>query len=334
MSTVQKRGLAQSQEGEDEGEISISAPIHDRSSTFVAHYHPHIPTHGTGGLTGSKPTSLTSTIKSLQSHEAFSSADHRIVAWRRRSAQTTLSPHTGTGPGTSTIGRAIYTTGSDDDGEKYAGKRLERVLSDLDVEGAVVVARWYGGVLLGPVRFTHIEHVAREAIGKWKANAKIGTSFSGGRDGDGAKRQKTEAVPDGQASGADIRDEADRARLAKQLSDRDNSIVVLRGLLAEKTQKGPAADPSPTQSQNHTSSQGSSSPAKTLEYTEMPLARLRQLERARDATIAFILRELDKVEQGEMEKEKEERRGGDGGEENDAKQNQTSGDDKGLNGET
>lgn len=303
----------------DRGEIFSSSPIHDRASTFVAHYHPNI----RSGVAGSGSTSFTSSIKALQSHPAFQHADHRMVAWRRRSNQSTLT----IGPApiagqSSRAGNAIYTTGSDDDGENYAGRKLERVLEAMDVEGAVVVARWYGGVLLGPVRFTHIENAAREAIGKFKATAAVDV---------GSKRAKLEVRSEV------VDDEAERSRLAKQLTERDRSIVVLRGLLAEKmaaqSQSGPKsvssnpkeaekpaseetmpgkvyqpsvststppAKPTPTSdSASHAVPNAAPSPARQIDYTAMPLARLRQLEKARDATIAFVLKELDKAEEEE-----------------------------------
>lgn len=53
----------------------------------------------------------------------------------------------------------------EDDGERWGGDRVLKVARD---EGAsdvlVVVSRWYGGELLGPVRFDHIETAARCAL--------------------------------------------------------------------------------------------------------------------------------------------------------------------------
>lgn len=312
-----------------------------------------------------------------------------MAAWRRASTQRTLLT-TGGASG------VTYTTSSDDDGEKYAGKRLEKVLNELNVQGTVVVARWYGGVLLGPVRFTHIENVARDAIARWTRS--VGGAGAGdAQSGGGGKRVKTgdDSSP---ASGSPAKggpteaqkaaDEATRLRLAEQLVYRDNSIAVLRALLAEKkngqqqqqqqridessTQKlqqqqqqqqesidpavagsSPALDSnnlkgkenlasqsaSPAEAtppsasaaraaemdavSKHASVSTSTSPinpssvspappstttanntatkphAQPLDYTAMPLARLRQLEKARDATIAFILKQIDRAEADE-----------------------------------
>ena len=186
---------------------------------------------------------------------------------------------------------------SDDDGEKYAGKRLEKVLTEMDVEGVLVCARWYGGVLLGPVRFTHIENVAREAVRMWRDSL-------GGGDGAGKRAKLDGSDIDPLKDSVD--DPAARAKLARQLNERDSSIAVLRELLAEKTNPKPKA--SGATDERLESSQAPSSaasPAKKIDYSEMPLARLKQLEKARDATIAFILKQLDKVEEEEQAKELE-----------------------------
>ncbi|KIW91294.1 uncharacterized protein Z519_08190 [Cladophialophora bantiana CBS 173.52] len=319
----------------NDGPIFVSAPVHDRQSTFVAHFHPSpsvFAKRQSATGPGSKPLSLTAIVKRLQSHASFASANHRIVAWRRRSSQQTLFTATPSSPSLSSThsssallasagagaggqGKAvIYATGSEDDGEKYAGKRLERLLADLDVEGVVVVARWYGGVLLGPVRFTHIEDVAHEAIRAWKVSI-TDSLFS---DGGLSKRQRLLGSDSGGGAG-DVAtrrnndEDAIRSRLAEQLAERDQSIVVLRGLLADKTKAAsttvdePQPQSQPAQQQSLTTS---TSPAKKIDYSEMPLARLKQLERARDATIAFILRQLDKVEEEEKAKEKDSQKQG------------------------
>ncbi|ETN36418.1 uncharacterized protein HMPREF1541_08695 [Cyphellophora europaea CBS 101466] len=249
---AQKRG--RSPPADDKPQVFHSNPIEDRQSTFIAHFSP------------------SQSAKTLQAAPEFKSASHRMAAWRKASTQRTLSSD-----------RQIFTTGSDDDGEKYGGKRLERVLNEAKVTGAVVVARWYGGVLLGPVRFTHIENAAKEAIGAWRES-------TGERPA--AKVRKVEQQ---QTSAGD--DEADRKRLTKQLTDRDQSIVVLRQLLAEKQAMASVG----AQPDMVSSSQPSSSAATAIDYAEMPLLRLRQLDKARDATIAWILKQIDQAETKEKE---------------------------------
>jgi putative IMPACT (imprinted ancient) family translation regulator len=224
--------------------VFASGTIEDRQSTFIAHFSPTV------------------AVKTIQASPDFKSASHRIAAWRKASTQRTLSG-----------GKQIFSIGSDDDGEKYAGKRLERVLDELKVEGAIVVARWYGGVLLGPVRFTHIENVAKEAIAAWKESTGEGS----------AKRQKTNETK--------VDDAAERRRLTKQLTERDQSIIVLRQLLTEKLSVESAEN-----KDGQGSSQPSSTPAQVPNYDEMSTQRLRQLDKARDATISWILKQIDQVE--------------------------------------
>jgi hypothetical protein len=228
---------------------------------------------------------------------------------------------------------STFTTGSDDDGEKYAGKRLERVLASMQVEGVIVVARWYGGVMLGPVRFTHMENCATEAVRMWMARV---AEFHPGGGGGGGHGDRIALTPTPTATATATTgpnpaekqegdDEAERARLANQLVERDHSIVVLRGLLAEMAQ-GKASniitgtesktgtgtetgdgkpDSSPALPSTAASTDSAVSPTKKLDYRSMSLARLKQLERARDATIAFILRQLDKVEEEQKAREKD-----------------------------
>ena len=163
-----------------------SAPINDRQSTFVAIFSPKV------------------SGRDLQKYPDFKKADHKMLATRKASSQQTIGG----------VGKRIMNTSSDDDGEKYAGKHIERVLNELDVEGAVVVARWYGGILLGPVRFEHIKTVARDAIRNWKESQKV--------HGDGmSKKPKLED------------EQVDKSRLTKQLRQRDESIVAVVGRESE-----------------------------------------------------------------------------------------------------
>ena len=217
--------------------VSRSSPIEDRSSTFVALYSPTI------------------AAKELQADTEFRTASHRAAAWRKPSSQRALNA------------QRLLETGHDDDGEKYGGKALEKVLVEMEVEGAVVVARWYGGVMLGPVRFDHIQNCARDAIMQWSQ-----------------ERERT-------AKKAKVRDdEAEKERLIHTLPARDQSIAVLRGLLAEKSQPSSSAPA------------GKSTPAKTPDYSILPLATLVKLEQVRDATIGWILKQIEKAESAQPEK--------------------------------
>ncbi|KAJ3598927.1 hypothetical protein NHX12_032890 [Muraenolepis orangiensis] len=58
-----------------------------------------------------------------------------------------------------------YLQDCEDDGETAAGGRLLHLLQILDVRNVmVVVSRWYGGILLGPDRFKHINNCARNIL--------------------------------------------------------------------------------------------------------------------------------------------------------------------------
>ncbi|ERF68961.1 hypothetical protein EPUS_08195 [Endocarpon pusillum Z07020] len=232
-------------------QIFRSNAIKDRSSTFIALFSPSAPA----------PT--------LQANPDFATATHRVAAWRKPSAQRTLF----------TAKRPLLDTGYDDDGEQYAGKRLEKVLSETSVEGAVVVARWYGGILLGPVRFTHIENCAREAIEKWKAS---GTATKPEPDHPAAQKRKIEE------------DAKRKSTLVSVLEERDHSISALRGLLREKTEEACAIE---SEEKVPTRKDGNVTPDKAVDYSAMPLQALVRLEKARDASISWILKEIEKVEE-------------------------------------
>ena len=242
-----KPGPAQ---GLPEAQYFKSAPIEDRQSTFIAIFSPAV------------------SGRDLQRHSDFKKADHKMVATRKASSQQTLG----------SSGKRIYNNWSDDDSEKYAGKQLERVLTELDVEGAVVVARWYGGVLLGPVRFEHIKTAARDAIRNWMESQ---------REAEGLQVKKAK-LEDG---------EVEKNRLAKQLKERDESIIVLRKLFTDKSM--PPSQPSDAEGKPE--SKNTTSPAKQLNYEDMPLARLKQLDKARDASIGFLLKQLDAAEVSKKE---------------------------------
>ncbi|KAL8990157.1 MAG: hypothetical protein Q9169_008196 [Polycauliona sp. 2 TL-2023] len=231
-------------------ETYTSSPITDRSSRFLAIFSPSLG------------------AQQLQSTPSLSTAMHRITASRLPSTQRSLT----------SSGKPLYTTTHSDGGEKYGGKAAASVLSDLNVEGSIVVARWFGGVMLGPVRFEHIKNVAREAISQYTNSAEQQTSR--------AKKARTIILEE---------EEKRKNELIRVLPERDQSISVLRGLLAEKQIT------EPTSSQNGGTA---TSPVKVPEYSKLPLKTLENLERARDATIGWILAQIEKAEQSQIEKAK------------------------------
>ncbi|RYN73416.1 hypothetical protein AA0117_g7751 [Alternaria alternata] len=219
-------------------EIYRSSTIQEQTSTFAAAFSPNL------------------SAKVLQTLPEFRTATHKIAAWRKPSRQKSLMPDS----------RTLYDLGHDDDGEKWAGGRLSNVLRDTQTEGVVVVARWYGGQNIGPIRFTHIENCAKEAIWKWK-NA----------DTEIKKEQATKKQR--------IDEEAKRKELVNNLQERDYNIFALRKLLSQKKAKLQDEEPAPP------------TPQKMQDYGKMTMDALTRVDKARDATIAFILKQIDKVDE-------------------------------------
>lgn len=116
---------------------TISAPIIDSKSTFIAHVAPV-----------SSPTQARLYVQALlASDRRFRSATHNMTAWRIRGSGGTSFQD------------------CDDDGETAAGGRLLHLMQVMEVwDAMVVVSRWYGGVKLGPRRFAVINAVARDGF--------------------------------------------------------------------------------------------------------------------------------------------------------------------------
>ncbi|KAL1302731.1 hypothetical protein AAFC00_003085 [Neodothiora populina] len=245
-----QRSASSAASRKDDHDIWQSTKIEDRASIFIAYFSPTMPP------------------KELQSTAQISAASHRMLAWRKPGSQRTLHTHS----------RALE-LGSDDDGEQYGGKRVLKVLEEMRVEGSLVVARWYGGVMLGPVRFNHIEDVARDAVRAWQQQ----------EESEGAKRRK-------------VTEEAnEKVNLVLELRERDQSIKVLRGLLedAQKAGEGEVVD----------AISKSSAPASILtrkiDYASMTLDRLRQMDKARDSTVAFLLKKIDETEKQHQQQQQQ-----------------------------
>lgn len=135
--------------------------------------------------------------------------------------------------------------------------------------------------MLGPVRFAHMETVVREAVGQWKEAEEQGK----------AKRRRVEEKDD----------------LVRVLEERDRSVVVLRAMAAEKERAvkcrsviGKAEEKVDEEKEGRDekvpASSSSSLPAVVVDYSSMPLEKLRTLERARDATLSFLLKRIDTAE--------------------------------------
>lgn len=117
---------------------SISDPITDRHSTFIAYAH----------LVTSE-SQLTQLLHAIRSDRKIAKASHAMCAWRIK------------------LDGGSATQDFDDDGETAAGSRLLHLMTLMDVWDCLVVdVRWFGGVHIGPDRFKHINSSARQALVK------------------------------------------------------------------------------------------------------------------------------------------------------------------------
>lgn len=117
--------------------IAHGVPITDRRSTFQAHVAPVVCVE-----------QVKMVLAKLYENKKIASATHNIYAYRIfcEDKQTFLQE-------------------SEDDGETAAGGRLLHLMEVLNVKNVmVVVSRWYGGILLGPDRFKHINNCARNLL--------------------------------------------------------------------------------------------------------------------------------------------------------------------------
>ncbi|KAL6755373.1 ribosomal protein S5 domain 2-type protein [Haematococcus lacustris] len=117
--------------------IVSGLPVTERKSTFQAHV-----------AKVDSAQEAQAMVTALLENNKIRGATHNIMAYRIPSS------HVGN-----------FHTDCDDDGETAAGGRLLHLLQVADAQRVVVVVtRWYGGVQLGPVRFTLINNVARTLL--------------------------------------------------------------------------------------------------------------------------------------------------------------------------
>lgn len=191
------------------------------------------------------------------------------------------------------IGQA---TGFDDDGEKWAGKKVLDLLLANEDDGLLCVVRWYGGIMLGPVRFDHIVHVAADALATYhlqkrsplqltsptiKAHTPLSTaslsnvSLSNTPPSNtplsNAPLSPTPVSPSKTplSPGSD-----ERSRLLRVLRGKDMTIESLRGMITSKKLKMGQTP--------------SSSPVKSKDYDRMSVDGLSRLVGARDKTIQSL----------------------------------------------
>ncbi|KAI8968837.1 ribosomal protein S5 domain 2-like protein [Trametes punicea] len=142
--------------------LATSQEIRDRGSIFAATV-----------FSATTPAEARKAVDHLK-HVAHGSrpATHEIAAWRcmvLKAGKSGLG-----GPDDFEV-----VSGYDDDGEKYAGGRVLKVMqAEGVIDAAVVVSRWYGGEMLGPVRFEHIEFCAREVCRTFRLKDDMATCIA------------------------------------------------------------------------------------------------------------------------------------------------------------
>lgn len=126
--------------------IHVTKEINDRKSVFKAL------------VFKAKSLSDVTEVINLVKHRFHSNpASHNITAWRFLSLKKSCD-------GLGGPGDFELQSGYEDDGEARAGSTVLKVMESLQIiDAIVVVSRWYGGVLLGPARFDHIESCATDA---------------------------------------------------------------------------------------------------------------------------------------------------------------------------
>ncbi|XP_039610645.1 protein IMPACT isoform X2 [Polypterus senegalus] len=150
--------LILSDELEDEEELLIKhgEPFTDRRSTFQAHLAPVVTT---------KQVKLV--LNKLYENKKIANATHNIYAYRIycEDKQTFLQDCEDDGE-TAAGGRLLHLLQAFNTFQKNLGQRQIRASNEiLDVRNVmVIVSRWFGGILLGPDRFKHINNCARNIL--------------------------------------------------------------------------------------------------------------------------------------------------------------------------
>jgi len=111
--------------------------IQDRKSVFQGH-----------AVSVKSADEVQRVLAKLYQNKKVAQASHNIYAYRIFSEE-----------------KQTWLQDCEDDGEDAAGGRLLHLLEILDTKNTlVVVSRWYGGILLGPDRFKHINNSARQVL--------------------------------------------------------------------------------------------------------------------------------------------------------------------------
>ncbi|XP_068599830.1 protein IMPACT [Brachionichthys hirsutus] len=137
LNTIDPHFFMEHADDEELPPIKHGNTITDRRSTF----QPHAASVVT-------PRQVKNVLQKLLENKKIASATHNIYAYRIYCED-----------------KHSFLQDCEDDGETAAGGRLLHLMQILDVRNVmVVVSRWYGGILLGPDRFKHINNCARNIL--------------------------------------------------------------------------------------------------------------------------------------------------------------------------
>ena len=221
-----------------------AARVEDRNSVFVGYVYP-LTTSSTAAISALlshltrvvHPTIPASALPPQFRNSAPSrrGSTHDMYAFRVMQ----LKPgRTGLG-GPSDFGTE---QGQEDDGEQWGSDKVMRVVRELGASDVlVIVSRWYGGELLGPVRFDHITHCARAALQQHLENERLAELREQLQQLDARIQKAREAL--GSASSGPAQTYADLSmdRAKRLLLARSKALDALERRAAE--QSGPPAPP-------------------------------------------------------------------------------------------
>ncbi|KAF7315164.1 UPF0029 domain-containing protein [Mycena indigotica] len=204
--------------------LATSQEIRDRASAFIAYIY--------AAATESQANSCVNHTKRVLHSEK--PASHVMFAWR---CMLVKAGCTGLG------GEDEFEVkeGSEDDGEKYGGQKiLTAMRKQGTLDAVVVVCRWYGGTMLGPVRFTHIETSTLEVCREFKRQEDIKAALATLRTLDDLLAQLREQL--GSSSKAKTPDytgwiDWDLERAHRLVRARESAISNTKKLIAKHQQK-------------------------------------------------------------------------------------------------
>ncbi|KAJ7686477.1 ribosomal protein S5 domain 2-type protein [Mycena rosella] len=142
--------------------LATSQEIRDRGSLFVATIY-----------AAASPAQAAACIAHLKNVvHAQKPASHVMNAWRCMVLKVGCS-------GLGGPDDFEVREGSADDGERWGGEKILTAMRKQGVIDAVVlVSRWYGGTMLGPARFSHIDTCALEVCREFKRREEVTDSLA------------------------------------------------------------------------------------------------------------------------------------------------------------